>query len=350
MTDPSGHLPVLLDTVLDLLSPRPGETAVDLTAGRGGHAEALARRVALGGRILLCDLDAGNLAFASERVRAVPGTELASMHGSFARADREATRLGWRADVVLADLGFASTQMDDPARGFSFQADGPLDMRLDPTRGESAADLLARIREPELADAIFELGEDPFSRRIARTIVERRSRAPLRTTQELASAVVAAYGARARDSRMHPATRTFMALRILVNDELGALRTLLLRWSRAGGRPRQDPGGCVPAAARESSASTASRTGSSSTRWPTGSAPVSASGSPASRRRRPTSSSRPIDGRGAPSSGSSGSLRKCARIADAIDGSLPMNPMARRHRVVAVRKWISAGSGQRWAS
>jgi 16S rRNA (cytosine1402-N4)-methyltransferase len=234
MTDPSGHLPVLLDTVLDLLSPRPGETAVDLTAGRGGHAEALARRVAPGGRVLLCDLDAGNLAFASDRVRAVAGTELASMHGSFARADREATRLGWRADVVLADLGFASTQMDDPARGFSFQADGPLDMRLDPTRGESAADLLARIREPELADAIFELGEDPFSRRIARTIVERRSRAPLRTTQELASAVVAAYGARARDSRMHPATRTFMALRILVNDELGALRTLLAALEQGG--------------------------------------------------------------------------------------------------------------------
>ena len=234
MTDPSGHLPVLLDTVLDLLSPRPGETAVDLTAGRGGHAEALARRVAPGGRVLLCDLDAGNLAFASDRVRAVAGTELASMHGSFARADREATRLGWRADAVLADLGFASTQMDDPARGFSFQADGPLDMRLDPTRGESAADLLARIREPELADAIFELGEDPFSRRIARTIVERRSRAPLRTTQELASAVVAAYGARARDSRMHPATRTFMALRILVNDELGALRTLLAALEQGG--------------------------------------------------------------------------------------------------------------------
>jgi 16S rRNA (cytosine1402-N4)-methyltransferase len=234
MTDPSGHLPVLLDTVLDLLSPRPGETAVDLTAGRGGHAEALARRVAPGGRILLCDLDAGNLTFASERVRAVAGTELASTHGSFARADREATRLGWRADAVLADLGFASTQMDDPARGFSFQADGPLDMRLDPTRGESAADLLARIREPELADAIFELGEDPFSRRIARTIVERRTRAPLRTTQELASAVVAAYGARARDSRMHPATRTFMALRILVNDELGALRTLLAALEQGG--------------------------------------------------------------------------------------------------------------------
>jgi 16S rRNA (cytosine1402-N4)-methyltransferase len=135
---------------------------------------------------------------------------------------------------VLADLGFASTQMDDPARGFSFQADGPLDMRLDPTRGESAADLLARIREPELADAIFELGEDPFSRRIARTIVERRTRAPLRTTQELASAVVAAYGARARDSRMHPATRTFMALRILVNDELGALRTLLAALEQGG--------------------------------------------------------------------------------------------------------------------
>lgn len=234
MTGPVGHLPVLLETVLELLAPRPGQTVADLTAGRGGHAEAMARAASPGGRVLLCDLDAGNLAFATDRVRQVAGVEAAPVHGSFARVDREAVRLGWAADAVLADLGFASTQMDDPARGFSFQAEGPLDMRLDPTRGETAADVIARIREAELADAIFELGEDPFARRIARTIVDRRAKAPLRTTQDLASAVVAAYGARARDSRMHPATRTFMALRILVNDELGALRTLLAALEQGG--------------------------------------------------------------------------------------------------------------------
>ncbi len=249
MTGAVGHLPVLLDTVRDLLSPEPGATVVDLTAGRGGHAEALAHGISPGGRLLLCDLDAGNLGFALERVRAVDAVAAEGFHGSFARADREVLRLGWQADAVLADLGFASTQMDDPARGFSFQADGPLDMRLDASRGETAADLLARLREAELADAIYDLGEDPFARRIARTIVERRSKAPLRTTQELASAVVAAYGARARDSRMHPATRTFMALRILVNDELGALRSLLAALGQ-GGREAAAGTGWLRAGAR----------------------------------------------------------------------------------------------------
>ena len=108
-------------------------------------------------------------------------------------------------------------------------------MRLDPSRGETAADLLARLPERDLADAIFRYGEDPFARRIARVVVERRAREPMRSTQDLAAAVVAAYGAKARQSRMHPATRTFMALRILVNDELGALESLLSAME-AGGR------------------------------------------------------------------------------------------------------------------
>jgi 16S rRNA (cytosine1402-N4)-methyltransferase len=216
---------------MELLAPKSGDTALDLTAGRGGHAELLARAVGGSGRLLLVDRDPGNLAFAGDRVRgAAPGhPTIETRHGSFAAIERLAAALGpaWQADVVLADLGFASTQMDDPGRGFSFQADGPLDMRLDPTQGETAADLLARLPEADLADAIFHLGEDPFARRIARTIVERRVRAPLATTADLAAAVVAAYGPRARQSRMHPATRTFMALRILVNDELRALDALL---------------------------------------------------------------------------------------------------------------------------
>ncbi|MBM4099910.1 MAG: 16S rRNA (cytosine(1402)-N(4))-methyltransferase RsmH [Planctomycetes bacterium] len=227
MTHAAGHLPVLLDTVLRQLAPAAGETAIDLTAGRGGHAEAMARAVGPTGRILLCDLDAENLAFAADRVRTAAGAVPHLHHGTFALADRATAALGWRADCALADLGFASTQMDDPARGFSFQADAPLDMRLDASRGETAAELLARLPERELADSIFRLGEDPFARRIARVVADRRLREPIRTTQQLAVAVVAAYGAKARQSRMHPATRTFMALRILVNDELGALRGLL---------------------------------------------------------------------------------------------------------------------------
>jgi len=154
-------------------------------------------------------------------------------------------RLGLRADRVLADLGFASNQMDDPGRGFSFQAEGPLDMRLDPTQGETGAQLLARMNEREIADAIFELGEDPFSRRIARSIVARRGREGMETTADLVAAVRAAYGTKAHASRMHPATRTFMALRILVNDELGALRGLLDSVARGAGPA---PGWLAPGA------------------------------------------------------------------------------------------------------
>ncbi|MFM9144136.1 MAG: 16S rRNA (cytosine(1402)-N(4))-methyltransferase [Phycisphaerales bacterium] len=183
-----------------------------------------------------------------------------SRHTSFGAIERLAAGLGagpgsgpgWAANAVLADLGFASTQMDDPLRGFSFQSDGPLDMRLDPTQGETAADLVARLPEAELADAIYQLGEDPFARRIARTLVERRTRAPLATTADLAAAVVAAYGPRARQSRMHPATRTFMALRILVNDELRALDHLLSaveRGARAVSAPGAATAGATPAPA-----------------------------------------------------------------------------------------------------
>ncbi len=235
MNASAGHLPVLAKPVMDLLAPAPGHRVLDCTAGRGGHAELLARAVGPAGQVILMDRDAANLSHATARVAAT-GTPVQGIHGSFAGCERAVTAAaagsgpGGAArlvDRVLADLGFASNQMDDPARGFSFQQDGPLDMRLDPSQGESAAELLARMHERDLADAIFRLGEDPFARRIARVIVDRRGSAPLRTTGQLASAVVSAYGAKARFSRMHPATRTFMALRIMVNDELGALAALL---------------------------------------------------------------------------------------------------------------------------
>jgi 16S rRNA (cytosine1402-N4)-methyltransferase len=235
MNAPAGHLPVLAKPVVDLLQVAPGHRVLDCTAGRGGHAELLARAVGPSGQVILMDRDAANLAHATARVAAT-GTPVHGIHGSFANCERAVAQAACGAgirpphgavDRVLADLGFASNQMDDPARGFSFQHDGPLDMRLDPSQGESAAELLARLPERDLADAIFRFGEDPFARRIARVIVDRRGSVPLRTTGQLASAVVAAYGAKARHSRMHPATRTFMALRILVNDELGALAALL---------------------------------------------------------------------------------------------------------------------------
>jgi 16S rRNA (cytosine1402-N4)-methyltransferase len=248
------HTPVLLDEVIALLAPGPGETVADLTAGRGGHAAELARRVGPGGHIVLLDVDAGNLAHAAERVRE-QGVPVTPVHGTFADIARHMARLGLRAHAALADLGFASTQMDDPERGFSVRADGPLDMRLDRTGGRTAADLVATLPERDLADAIFQLGEDPFARRIARAIVERRARAPIERTLDLASVVQAAYGPRARHSRLHPATRTFMALRILVNGELDALRHLLAAVEDAaaaagapGPRPPRD-GGAPPDAA-----------------------------------------------------------------------------------------------------
>ncbi|QOJ16131.1 MAG: 16S rRNA (cytosine(1402)-N(4))-methyltransferase RsmH [Phycisphaeraceae bacterium] len=238
------HTPVLMAQVLRLLDPRPGDTVVDCTAGRGGHAAALAARItgeaahAVGttssaaappaGRLLLVDLDADNLAFAAQRVRReVPDVTVETLHASFAGAPEHVKRLGWRADVVLADLGFASTQMDDPARGFSFRADGPLDMRFDRTRGISAAEWLARAGEAEIADVIYHLGEDPYARRIARKLAQSRLRESIDTTTALARLVREAYGPRARTSRVDPATRTFMALRILVNDELASLQSLL---------------------------------------------------------------------------------------------------------------------------
>lgn len=239
----SGHLPVMGGEVMSCLEPKPGEVAVDCTAGRGGHAEALARAIGASGTLVLFDLDAGNLAYAADRVRALAAPPaVVTVHANFERIGAELSSRSLRAQVVLADLGFASTQMDDANRGFAFSQPGPLDMRLDQSRGSTAADLLATIRETDLADLIYELGEDPFSRRIARSIVERRASGHLNTTQDLADAVFKAYGARARQSRMHPATRTFMAIRIAVNRELESLDNYLGEVSRAGqtageGRP-----------------------------------------------------------------------------------------------------------------
>ena len=239
-----GHVPVLLDEVLAMLRPMPGETAVDATLGMGGHAVEMARLLGAGGRIIGFDLDSEHLSevqgrFAQLAAKGGRGpeadseaagrglAELTCVHGSFVGAPAYLRQHGVEADVFLADLGFSSTQMDDPTRGLSFRASGPLDMRLDRSRGMTAAALVNELDEKSLSDLIFRCGEEPYARKIARKLAQYRKIRTIDDTTTLARLVREAYGPRARDSRIDPATRTFMALRIAVNDELGALQNLL---------------------------------------------------------------------------------------------------------------------------
>lgn len=222
------HIPVLAGPVLELLAPAAGEVYVDCTAGRGGHARAAAARLGPEGTVVLNDLDAGNLDAAAAYVRDGFAGRVEAVRGNFADLPRTLGAMGLRADVVLADLGFASNQVDDAARGFSFRADGPLDMRLDGSAPITAAELVNTLSERELAEQIGRLGEERNARRVARKIVEARGESPIETTGRLARVVRSAFPDRAGPGpRIDPATRTFQALRILTNDELGSLASLL---------------------------------------------------------------------------------------------------------------------------
>jgi 16S rRNA (cytosine1402-N4)-methyltransferase len=252
-----GHIPVLLRESVDALRPAPGDTVLDCTAGLGGHAAALAERLDDAGVVVLCDVDPANLSRAAAAVRErVPRVEVVELVGSFAEAPRKLAARGLAADVVLADLGFSSNQMDDPQRGLSFRADGPLDMRLDPSGPVTAAELVNTLPEAELAEIIRDLGEEKAWRRVAQKLVEARAEAPIQTTSRLADVVRRAVGqrrppaprraarGRAGDRRaapIDPATRTFQALRIAVNDELGHLDALLDAATRAATTLRLDP-------------------------------------------------------------------------------------------------------------
>jgi 16S rRNA (cytosine1402-N4)-methyltransferase len=235
---PPRHVSVLPSEVVKLLEPAPGQVVVDATVGAGGHARLLAERVAPGGRVIGLDQDPGMLDLARPRLEGLPVT---LVHANFDRLREVLDELGLGAvNAVLADLGVCSDQLDAAGRGFSFQQEGPLDMRLDPTQGEPASALLRRLNERDLADLIYQYGEERFSRRIARKIVETRRRAPLETTGQLAE-LVRRCVPRPRNRRhtIDPATRVFQALRIAVNDELGALDRLLVdlpRCVRPGGR------------------------------------------------------------------------------------------------------------------
>jgi 16S rRNA (cytosine1402-N4)-methyltransferase len=239
---------VLVDDVLRLLAPRPGDTVLDCTAGLGGHAVELARAIGSGGTVILNDFDPGNLARAAEAVRALPEPpEVIELRGNFADAPRRLTELTVSADVVLADLGFSSNQMEDAERGLSFMRDGPLDMRLDPAGPMTAADLVNTLSEDELGEVLRDFGEEREWRRITQKLVAARKEAPISTTGRFASIVRSAMvGGPPRSPGIDPATRSFQALRIAVNDELGNLRALLESVSRGaamvgGGSAR--PGG-----------------------------------------------------------------------------------------------------------
>jgi 16S rRNA (cytosine1402-N4)-methyltransferase len=230
-----GHTPVLLEEVLTLLAPAVGQTYVDATAGLGGHAAGIAALLGRDGVVVLNDLDPGNLERAVAAVRASAGAEGPTLHavrGSFAGLDAQLAASGLAADLLLADLGFSSNQVDDPARGLSFRHEGPLDMRLDPQGPMTAAELVNTLPEGELADVIYRFGEERGSRRVAAAIVGRRRERPFERTEDLAEVVRRAVPGGRRPG-FDPATRTFQALRIAVNGEIDALEGLLAAIERA---------------------------------------------------------------------------------------------------------------------
>ena len=217
-----GHTSVLLDEIVGFLDLSIDSVVIDATLGFGGHSEAILQRFD-GTRVIGIDQDEQALVFATERLGRF-GERFQSVHSNFSDIREVAAmeKLGF-VDAIIADLGVSSMQLDDPERGFSFRFDAPLDMRMDTSTGETVAELLERLDETEIADLIYRYGEERKSRRIARLITERRdSGQPVQTTAELARLVEKAVGRSPKD-KIHPATRTFQALRIAVNDELGIL-------------------------------------------------------------------------------------------------------------------------------
>ena len=223
MEETPPHIPVLLDEVLQGLDPHPGHRFIDATIGAGGHTEAILKATAPNGRVLALDADPAALNIARQRL-APYSHRIHFANANFDQVARIAHSHNFiPVQGILLDLGLSSVQLSAAERGFSFQSEGPLDMRYDPSSPTTAADLVNNLPQDELADMLYRFGEEHRSRSIARAIVAAR---PLNTTRELANVVARAVGGR-RQARIHPATRTFQALRIAVNDELGVLRSAL---------------------------------------------------------------------------------------------------------------------------
>lgn len=219
------HEPVLRNEAVAALNIKPDGLYVDATFGRGGHARSILEQLGPDGRLLALDRDPQ--AVTSAKQQFADEVRFTIVHGPFSMLGKAVTNCDWhgRVNGILFDLGVSSPQLDDPARGFSFRTDGPLDMRMDSTRGESAADWLNRAEEQEIADVLYHLGEERYARRIARTILRRRVDQPITTTKQFAEIVAGAVPTRERSK--DPATRSFQAIRLHINRELDELREAL---------------------------------------------------------------------------------------------------------------------------
>jgi 16S rRNA (cytosine1402-N4)-methyltransferase len=227
-----GHVPVLAAELVDVLAPQAGETAIDCTFGAGGHARLVAEHLGPEGTLIAIDRDP----IAEERFAALAAElpcDTRFLHAAFAEGLAELAAEGIRADLVYLDLGMSSMQLDTAERGFSYAYDAPLDMRMDPDQELDARTIVNEWDERRLARVLRQLGEERYAGQIARAIVRRRARLPIETTQELVEVISGAIPAPARFAGGHPAKRTFQAIRIAVNDELGQLDAALpLAWER----------------------------------------------------------------------------------------------------------------------
>ncbi len=232
------HVPVLADQVREALSVRPGETVIDATFGAGGHAALLAADLRGSGKLIAIDRDPTARAY-FERLRRRAPVQARFLRGDFAVVLGQLAQNDIEVDAILLDLGVSSMQLDRPERGFSYATDAPLDMRMDPTSEVSARELVNELDERELTTIFRRYGEERYAKQIARAIARRRRERPLERTGELVDTIKAAIPAPARFGEGHPAKRVFQALRIAVNDELGALEAALpeaVRMLRPGGR------------------------------------------------------------------------------------------------------------------
>jgi len=220
------HVPVLADEVLDALAPKPGATFIDCTFGAGGHSSLLVARLRGDGKLIAIDRDP-TVAPYFERLRRSTAAKVRLLHGEFSAVLTQLAGNGVRADGILLDLGVSSMQLDRPERGFSYAADAPLDMRMDPAAELSAREVVNESGERELAEIFSRYGEERYARQIARAIVKRRRGEPFERTSDLVETIKHAIPAPARFGDGHPAKRVFQALRIEVNDELGSLERAL---------------------------------------------------------------------------------------------------------------------------
>jgi 16S rRNA (cytosine1402-N4)-methyltransferase len=236
----TGHDPVLLKEIVEFLSPQPGQIFVDCTLGRAGHASAIAPHLGPNGLLIGLDADPRNLEFAQQKLASAP-CRVRLFHANFSELWEVLKEAGIdHVDSILADLGISTNQLFDERYGLSFAQNMPLDMRIDPRTGQTAADLVNKMREDDLANVLYNLAQERYSRRIARKIVEARTLSPITSTERLAELVRSVIPTRGKGpERIDPATRTFMALRMKVNHELENLDTLLNqgpKFLKPGGR------------------------------------------------------------------------------------------------------------------